>query len=133
MCLDKELDAFVERLKNSEALSDVKIIKSYPYASKPTRLKNTVITVSPSEISGESISIGQENIFAKYTIDADIYVPVELGPPRMWEYIRAVLLAQVNSYPTAVFVSRVTANDKLSCCTARCSFTYNGVLSLDNV
>lgn len=133
MCLDHELNTFIDRLKNSEAFSDVQIIKAYPYVTKPTRLKNAVITVSPSEISGKSISIGQENIFASYTIDADIYVPVESGSPRMWEYIRNILLAQMNSIPTAVSVSRVTADDKLSCYTARCSLTYNGVLALDGI
>ncbi len=133
MCLDNELDDFIDRLKNNEALSDVKIIKAYPYITKPARLKNTVITVSPSEINGESISLGQEDIFASYTIDSDIYVPVEFGSPRMWEYIRGVLLAQMNSIPASVFVSRVTADDKLSCYTARCSITYNGVLTPDDI
>lgn len=133
MCLDHELDTFIERLKKSEALRDVQIIKAYPYVTKPTRLNHAVITVSPSEIKGESISIGQEDIFASCTIDADIYVPVEFGSPRMWEYIRYILLAQMNGVPTAVSVSRVAADDKLSCYTAKCSLTYNGVLGLDDI
>ena len=133
MCLDNELDAFIERLKTSEALGDAKIIKAYPYVLKPTKLKNTVIAVSPSEISAQSISLGQENFFASYVIDADIYVPVELGSPKIWEYIRGILLSQMNSFPSSVSVSKVTAEDRLSCCTAKCSITYNGALDLENI
>lgn len=131
MCLDDELDAFIERLKSCEALEDVRIIKAYPYVLKPTKLKRAVITVSPSEINAQKISLGQKNLFASYVIDADIFVPVELGSPKIWEYIRGILLSQTNSFPSSVYVSRVTAVDKLSCCTVKCSVTYNGALELE--
>lgn len=130
MFLTDELDAFIERLKISPLLESTNIIKAYPYVMKPTRLDNVVITVSPAGIDGKSTSIGDENIFAYYTIDADIFVPQELGSPKMGEYIQAVLSSQISSAPCGIAASGVKANDKISCFTVKCSFTYNGELEL---
>ena len=47
-----------ELLKAEETLSDVKIIKAYPFKDKPVRLKNTVIAVMPSRLESEAVSIG---------------------------------------------------------------------------
>lgn len=130
MCLAKAVDEFVTRLKDCEALEGVSIIKAYPFVKKPTKLDNVVIAVSPAQIESKAVSIGEDNMFSTYTIDADVFIPQELGSPEMWKYIQAVLLSQAESFPVAVATSQIKANDKISCYTAKCSFTYNGELEL---
>lgn len=130
MYLDSEIDAFIGRMKQSPAFKKTDIIKAYPYVMKPTLLDRVVITVSPAVIDGKNVSLGEENIFAYYTIDADIFVPCEFGSDRMCGLIEAVLKSQLDSSFSAVATSRVGADDKISCLTAKCSFTYNGELNL---
>lgn len=128
--LNKEIDEFVIRLEKNSFFSQIKVIKAYPYAIKPTRLKKTVITVSPSQISAENISLGETHLFADYKIDVDIYVPQQIGADSIISIVREIFRCAAGFYAVGVTASKITADDNLNCFISKCTIEFNGEIDL---
>ncbi len=130
MYLNKEIDEFILNLEANSFFSDMKIIKAYPYAIKPTRLKKTVIAVSPSQISAKNISLGETHFFADYKIDVDIYVPQQFGADSIINIVREILGCAAGFYAVGVTASKINADDNLNCFTSKCTVEFNGEIDL---
>lgn len=126
MYLTEEIDALIAQLKTNQFFENIKIVKAFPYINKPTRLSKTVIAVSPSKISAENISIGSESLFGDYSVDFDIFIPIQEGTPVDTAVIEQLLCTLSSCYLKAAAVSEITADNTISCCTAKCTLTFSG-------
>lgn len=125
MYLAKETKNILDMLKSNEYFSDKKVIMAYPFAKKPTRLADIVVTISPSSLSAKNIEAGGESLFGSYKIDADIFVPQDMGSPCVFDVIEKTVNTVIPLFPCAVSVSEIYPMDELFCFTAKCSFTFS--------
>lgn len=128
MNLKSKTDAFIDRLSSSTQLDGFRIIRAYPYTFKPTRLKQIVIAVFAGEINAESISLGEACCYGTYEINADIFIPYELGTPEPENVATAVVTSQLSAYPVAVRVSKIERNEHISCYRINCCFRFSDLI-----
>lgn len=130
MYLNKEIDALIALLKANPFFDDIKITKAFPFINKPTRLSRTVIAVSPSKIDAQNISVGGESLFGDYSIDFDVFIPINDGTPVDTDVIEQLVCTLSKSFPKAAAVSEITVNNNIFCCTAKCTFTFSGEIKI---
>jgi hypothetical protein len=130
MYLAKEIDVLTEALRENSYFDNVKIVKAYPYLNKATRLSKTVIAISPAGIDAKNISIGDENLFGDYSIAFDVFIPIQSGSPIESSVIEQLLVTMSKCYPVGISVSEISVNNDISCCTAKCIFTFNGEIGI---
>ena len=128
MYLADETDKIFNKLKESTELSEYRIIKAYPFSYKATRLKQAVICVSPSGIDAKTASIGGSDYFGEYTIDADVFVPQDMGTPCTYEIIEKIVKVLSDEPPCGVKVSAVSTKDNIECYTAKCTLTFRSMI-----
>lgn len=124
MYSDKRIEELIAELEQCSALDDVKIIKAFPYAIKPTVPDKAMITLSPGEVSCESIGIGEDCFHGRYGIDANVFVPYEMGSSVMADILSRLLQNSVDCRVQGVSVKPAQADDTLHCYTAGCTLTY---------
>ena len=120
MLISERIDDFIRRLEENTSL---KVIKGYPYAKKPTFLSRSVVVVSLGEVEAENIELGGEKLYGRCRIVATIYVPT-CDNYDITNGIAEVVHAQLSAYPSAISVSGVSADDRIECLKASCSFTF---------
>lgn len=130
MYLTNEIDALISQLNTNSYFDEIKIIKAFPYTDKPTRLNKIVVAVSPSKINAENISTGGECLYGEYSIDFDIFIPVNKGTPVDTSVIEQLICTVAVCCPKAVSVSEITANNNIFCYTAKCTFTFSGEIAI---
>lgn len=126
MYLTDKIENLISTLKNQPCLKDVQIIKAYPFVNKPTNLEKIVITVSPSGLNADNISVGQNCYFGSYMIDFDVFSPQELGSPIASSTIESVILSLRKFNPSAIKVEPISINSNVKCYTAKCTLTFSG-------
>lgn len=126
MYLADKIDSLILTLKNQTCFNDVKIIKAYPFVNKPTNLEKIVITVSPSGLNADNISVGQNYYFGSYMIDFDVFSPQELGSPVVASTIESIILTLRKFNPSAIKVEPISINSNVKCYTAKCTLSFNG-------
>ena len=124
MYSDKKIAELIAELEQCAALDDVKIIKAFPYAIKPTVLDKAILTLSPGEVSCESVGIGDDCFHGSYGIDANVFVPYEMGSSLTADILSHFLQNSVDCRVQGVRVTPAQANDTLHCYTAGCTLTY---------
>jgi hypothetical protein len=124
MYLDKKLDEFIDVLKSSDELAQVKIIKAYPYAIKPTRPSKTIVGVYAGKIDMQSVSVGGDELYGSYELKADVFVPQGCDSSAVSQVIAGILNAVANDTISAVSVSQISSDDSISSLTATCTLTY---------
>lgn len=130
MYLTEEIDALTARLKANPYFDRIKIVKAFPYKNKPTRLGTAVVAVSPSRISAENISVGGERLFGDYSIDFDVFIPIQEGTPVDTTVIEQIISTLSACFPKSVAVSKITADNSIFCCTAKCTLTFSGEITI---
>lgn len=123
MYLNDEAEQLYSKLCEA-GLEGVKFIKAYPYSIKPTRIKNVLAVISPSSIEAESDSIGNETLFGKYSLDIDVFSPIDAGSPMMSDAMERILNTATDNMVTGIRVSQVTADERTECFRAKCTLTY---------
>lgn len=124
MYLDNYIDELLQRLQQCSELNDIKIIKAYPYAIKPTALDTIVITLSPGGIQCDNVELGGSTFHGRYDIDAHIFVPHKLGSPVATDVVSRFLRYGVDWRVQGVSLTQIDSSDILRCYTAKCSLTY---------
>jgi hypothetical protein len=130
MYLSDKIDFLIEKLKENCYFDNVKIIKSYPYSKKDTRLSKTVVAVSPSKIEAQNISIGNDTLYGDYSVDFDVFIPIQSGSPVDSSVIEQIVVTLSECQPKSVYVSEISVNNSISCCLAKCTFTFNGKIEI---
>lgn len=129
MYLNKKVNDIVQKLSLDERFKDSKIIKAYPDVNKPTRLKRIVVSVSPSSIEAENISVGEECMYGEYSIDIDAFVPQNFGTPCVQKVIENVIDTLKDEFPTRIKVSQINVNNSLFCYYVNCCLTFCGEIN----
>ena len=114
-----------QALKNCEALSNCVIIKAYPYAKKPTRLRRTFITVSPAEAEVKNTALGGNSLYGKFSVSIDVFAPQESGTPVENGVTDGIVSAVLPLEPAEIKIGSFTANDDLSSFCAKCLLTFS--------
>lgn len=128
--LSDEIDNFIERLKACDGLKDCKIVKAFPYITKPTILKCPVIAVSCKMIQTECIELGGEEMCGSFKICASIFLPAKNGSAGVYDLVANVLDSQAGAYPCAVSVGEINADNELDCLTVECELAFPCAMNL---
>lgn len=140
--LNKAVDDFIARLNQSDVFGDlegaegvdgignIKIIKSYPYVIKPTKLTKIVVAVSLGDVSGNSISIGDSCIFGSYRIDACIYSPYARGADVLPLVAEKIFACFADCNPVSITTTQVDTDATTLCYTIKCSITFSDLINL---
>ena len=124
MYLDKEIDRLITRLRASEKLTGVGIIKAYPYAPKPTCLNKCVIVLSPGSMNIKNEAIGDNVFFGKYSIDAVMFAPQDMGSPVALTLASDFLAAAVDNDVSSIYISDTEKDDTVRCYSRKCTLTF---------
>lgn len=130
MHLSNEIDAFIERLKACDGLKACKIVKAFPYITKPTILKNPVIAVSCATVQAECVELGGEEMCGSFKICASIFLPTKNGSAGVYDLVANVLGSQAGAYPCAVSVGEINADNELDCLNVECVFDFPCAMNL---
>lgn len=114
-----------ELLKAEETLSDVKIIKAYPFKDKPVRLKNTVIAVMPSRLESEAVSIGGEKQSAEISLSLALYTPIQRGSSELLTVAERAVNALLKLRPSKISLCETEEAEALGCIKCVCTFTFS--------
>ena len=129
MRLYQASDEVYRALKSSESLKDCYIIKAYPCAVKPTRLKRTVITVSPAVGEFESEALGGGEYYGGFYVKTDIFIPFSFGSPVKSEVTDGVIKALCMLKPSQIKAGEFKSDDNLSALHAECEIRLFGEYS----
>lgn len=129
MYLNKKMQSIVNMLSQDSYFDNVKIIKAYPDVSKPTRLRQTVICVLPSEMDAENISVGNACLYGRYSVCIDAFVPQNFGSPCVQTVIEHVVDALKDEMPCGIKVSPIRVNHSLFCYSVSCCLTFCGEIN----
>ena len=131
MYLQAELNKIYTALKESEALENYIVIKAYPYATKPTKLQKSVITVSPAASELKNVTLGEKSAFGTYGIYTDIFIPQESGSPCGSDAVQKIIEILSDFEPVNIKISEFKNEDVLNAFSLRCLFRFSGAISLD--
>lgn len=129
MLLADKLNEFNTRLLESPVLMNCSIIKAYPFAMKPSRLEKKIIATSVGNIEGQCVSIGGNEQYGKYKINAFIYAPYKNAD--LNDTVAEVIKAQLCAFPAEIYVSEISKNDDLECLFVKCSLTFYDKLNME--
>lgn len=75
------INEYIDKVFNAlnDGLDDIKVIKSYPLAHKPTRMLEPIVAVSPHNMVQRAIGLGEYANETDITISVDIFVPYRNG------------------------------------------------------
>ncbi len=125
MCLSEAVDKVLAALKAEEGLGGCVVIKAYPYIKKPTRMKSTVIAVSPCEAELSNTSLGGDRMFGRFTVRAYIYSPQDAGSPAENGISDSVFKALLTLQPAQITLSDFKRADVLGAFEAECRVSFN--------
>lgn len=128
--LSDVLDDFINVLKQDAHFKEYKILKAYPYITKPTRLSKVILCISLGEVNGDSIGVGDNYIYGNYKINIDIFVPFSMGANSISKIFNNIIDTCSDNLPISISTSEITADGTTLCFTARCSLAFNNLLSL---
>ncbi|MBQ7202859.1 MAG: hypothetical protein IJS03_02445 [Eubacterium sp.] len=128
MYLTNFVERTVDMLQGSEAFEDIAVLPAYPLVKKPTKLPDTVITVSPLTIDANSISLGECVLAGKMSVRIDAFVPYEKGSPVTLDIIEKAIGVMLDLHPNALKVSEIKAIDELNCFNCSCDITVNSYI-----
>ena len=126
MYLAAETNRVYNALKDCAALDGCRIIKAYPYAKKPTKLRRTVITVSPSDAEFKNTALGFECAYGKYAVAVDIFIPLESGSPAESGVCDGVINGVLALKPDGIRLTEFRPYDELGAYGARCIVSFSG-------
>lgn len=126
MYLNKKTTDIVQKLSLDKRFKEIKVIMAYPDVNKPTRLKKIVVSVSPSAIDAENISVGEECMYGEYKIDIDVFVPQNFGTPCVQEVVQNIIDALKDEMMSGIKVSEIKAYNSLFCYGVNCRLTFLG-------
>lgn len=119
-------------LKNSEALSDCRVIMAFPYIKKPTRLTKTVITVSPAGAVLKGFTLGEKSVFGDFSVNIDMFTPQEKGSPSENGLLDLVTQAALSLEPTSIKLGGFNSNDVLGAFEAQCTVTFSDTFDTED-
>ncbi|MGN1329017.1 MAG: hypothetical protein ACI4V4_04880 [Eubacterium sp.] len=120
------LDEFVLALRKDSYFDEIKIISAYPYAFRPTELKECIIAVGFSDISLESDRIGESSRYGQVKIFVDIFVPFG-NDSKMACEIFTHICEVANCYNVvAISAQRTYANKETASYIMKTEVAFNG-------
>lgn len=129
MYLNKKVNDIVNKLSSDKRFDNIKVIMAYPNVNKPTQLKKIVVTVSPSEIDAENISVGENCFYGDYSVNIDVFVPQNFGSPCIQQTVESVVDLLKDEMPKAVRVSQIKVDNALFCYYVNCRITFCDVIN----
>lgn len=126
MFFDEKIDETIEILKRDSFFDDMRIIKAYPCATKPTRLEKNIIAVSPGETVMNNISVGQCVLYGNYEIRFDIFVSQRNGAESLAKIASRIIHDSLFKHPAKIEVSNTSAYNAIGAFTLRCTLTFAG-------
>lgn len=120
------LDDFVSNLRKDNYFDDIKIISAYPFLSRPTQLKQSVVAVGFSDITLESDRIGESSRYGQVKIFADIFVPFGNDSRRTCEIFTNICKAASCYNVVSVSAQRTYANKESASYIMKTEFAFNG-------
>ena len=129
MNLIKEAERLIAVLSSCPSLEECRILKAFPYEKYPARLKHPVIAVATGELECEGRDLDLTVYSGEYTLNADIYIPQELGSPVAGEMLKHVVDSVATLCPYKIQVSKIIQYDMLNSFCIKCSFTFRGAMS----
>lgn len=125
MKIDKIADEFINTLRLSGILADVKIIEAYPNLTKPTRLSKPVVSVSACNMDLSVNGIGEDNFAGEYAVNVNIYIAKELGAYNPAEIFGRICKAADNLLISGVKADDVKFDRTSDCFVLKSVFTFN--------
>ena len=113
-------------LRESEGLGNCVIIKAFPFTKKPTRLRHTVITVSPSETRLKNTALGEERACGKFGVSIDVFTPQQEGSPAENGVADSIIKALYPLEPTEIEISEYSASDELGAFSVKLKAFFSG-------
>ena len=126
MFFDEKIDETIETLKKDSFFDNMRLIKAYPCAIKPTRLEKNIIAVSPGETVMDNVSVGQGVLYGNYEIRFDIFVSQRHGAESLAEIASRVIHGLLFKHPAKIEVSNTSAYNAIGAFTLRCTLTFAG-------
>ena len=111
----------------AESLRQNAVIYAFPYADKPTRLKETVLAVEQAELEAESSAIGAPRQYGRICVTVGVYAPLNAGEASLREAAGAAVSAVSSLMPCAIGVSATEADEGTQCLFCRCRFSFSFV------
>lgn len=124
------LDDFVSEIRSNKTLADIKIVFAFPFMTKPTALKETLLAVGFSDARLENAHIGQNGRAGEIKLFADIFIPIDSDAK-----LAGVILTNLCSslYPLnmiSVSAQRLYADSDLKCYVMKTEFTFSTEIML---
>lgn len=120
----------VNELRQDSFFENVRIVRAYPYVTKPTEPSQPAVAINIGGISCRPCHIGDDSLATKLDIYADIYVPFKLGGDyvsdifcRLCECVRGLGVQ-------SIITKRTTADIKSGCYVMECSIGFERELEL---
>lgn len=129
MFLNEKITELFEKFSNDENLSDIKFIRAYPYAKKATILESVVATLSPGDISVESVAMDNKSYYGSFGVNIDVFVPYEKGSPASMDVTERIINSALDMTSIGVKVGKIHNDTITACYRVSATVTYNGAIS----
>lgn len=120
----------VDTLKADPFFDDIKLVRAYPYMTKPTMPEEAIIAISIGEVKLKPCHIGEDSLMIELSLWTDIYVPFSLGTELGCDIFSRLCECVGRISPKCISSSRMVADKESGCYLLQCEITFDRELEV---